>query len=244
MKIIKHIGMSLFAIAVFIVIFVSTAKWAIFSDYQYYQNEYEKYNVAEKMNMEMENIMDVTHEMLYFLEDKREYLNVTTIVDGQSRAFFSVDEQTHMQDVKDIFEVFLVSRIIAILYIFLSVILFTILIHKKINSVRQILVALTKHITIVFGVILLLVSAIVIYCMIDFSAAFEAMHRLLFTNELWLMDPKTSLLINMLPEGFFADMAVRISLSVGTVFGIVFLTSLISWIITRKGQDSKKCALC
>ena len=35
---------------------------------------------------------------------------------------------------------------------------------------------------------------------------------LFFTNDLWLFDPSTDLMIRMLPEGFFYDMVMRIGL--------------------------------
>lgn len=37
--------------------------------------------------------------------------------------------------------------------------------------------------------------------------------RFFFTNDLWLFDPATDYMIRMLPEGFFADMVLRIALT-------------------------------
>ena len=41
----------------------------------------------------------------------------------------------------------------------------------------------------------------------DFSSAFTVFHETLFTNDLWLLDPETDLLLRLLPEQFFADFA-------------------------------------
>lgn len=44
-----------------------------------------------------------------------------------------------------------------------------------------------------------------------FDRIFILFHETLFDNDLWLLDPVTDDLINILPEGFFADTALRIA---------------------------------
>ena len=46
----------------------------------------------------------------------------------------------------------------------------------------------------------------------DFTKYFTIFHEIFFTNDLWLFDPSTDLMIRMLPEGFFYDMVMRIGL--------------------------------
>ncbi len=43
----------------------------------------------------------------------------------------------------------------------------------------------------------------------DFDALFIRFHQLVFTNDLWLLDPATDALIRMLPEPFFESMAAQ-----------------------------------
>ncbi len=52
--------------------------------------------------------------------------------------------------------------------------------------------------------------ALAVWGCIDFASLFTCFHKLLFTNDLWLLDPATDLLIHICPEGMFASMAVRI----------------------------------
>lgn len=47
---------------------------------------------------------------------------------------------------------------------------------------------------------------------VDFASLFDRFHRVLFTNDLWLLNPETDLLIRICPERMFASMAVRIGL--------------------------------
>ena len=39
----------------------------------------------------------------------------------------------------------------------------------------------------------------------DFTKYFTTFHHIFFDNDDWLLDPKTDLLINIVPEGFFRD---------------------------------------
>ena len=44
--------------------------------------------------------------------------------------------------------------------------------------------------------------------MLDYDRFFTAFHRLAFTNDLWLLNPRTDLLIRLMPEGLFMDLGL------------------------------------
>lgn len=44
----------------------------------------------------------------------------------------------------------------------------------------------------------------------DFGTLFTRFHLLAFTNDLWLLDPATDVMIRMLPQEFFEKMALRL----------------------------------
>lgn len=48
------------------------------------------------------------------------------------------------------------------------------------------------------------------WALLDFNSLFVLMHRLLFTNDLWLMDPQTDLIISLMPQAFFTAMAGKL----------------------------------
>ena len=58
----------------------------------YYEKEYAKYNVTEDVNMKMDDLLDVTHEMMAYLRGNRDNLHVPTVVGGQVREFFNARE--------------------------------------------------------------------------------------------------------------------------------------------------------
>ncbi|MCT1989293.1 DUF1461 domain-containing protein, partial [Helcococcus kunzii] len=72
---------------------------------------------------------------------------------------------------------------------------------------------------------------------IDFSSAFVKFHKIFFDNDLWLLDPKTDLMIRMLPEKYFLNISIRIFLSF--ISGVILSIVLLSFIIKFLRRD--KC---
>ena len=62
---------------------------------------------------------------------------------------------------------------------------------------------------------------------LGFEAIFIGFHRLAFTNDLWLMNPATDLIIRLMPTGFF----VRYALSIGG--GWLLAEAVAAWIASR-----------
>ena len=71
--------------------------------------------------MEMEDLLDVTQEMMAFLRGKRADLHVPTTVGGVQREFFNEREIAHMVDVRHLFLVAIAIRRICAVIILLSI---------------------------------------------------------------------------------------------------------------------------
>ena len=55
-----------------------------------------------------------------------------------------------------------------------------------------------------------LFAGIAVWALVDFDGLFITFHRVAFTNEGWLLDPRTDLLIRLMPTGLFIALAVKI----------------------------------
>lgn len=64
------------------------------------------------------------------------------------------------------------------------------------------------------GFTVLLLGALAAFIALDFEGAFILMHRLLFTNDLWLLNPNTDVLICLMPEPMFTFLAGRLAVDV------------------------------
>lgn len=72
-----------------------------------------------------------------------------------------------------------------------------------------------------FGAVILLLG---IWGIADFDSLFTIFHRVLFTNDLWLLDPRTDLLIRICPQSMFSTMALYIA---GAELGFILLVNVI-----------------
>jgi integral membrane protein (TIGR01906 family) len=54
------------------------------------------------------------------------------------------------------------------------------------------------------------IAALGLWGMIDFDSLFTLFHKMLFANDLWLLDPRTDLLIRICPQSMFSTMALII----------------------------------
>ena len=79
------------------------------------------------------------------------------------------------------------------------------------------------------------VGALGVWAALDFDAAFHFFHKLLFTNDLWLLDPATDLLIRICPSSMFAAMGLRIALyAAAAVIGLPLVVTLLNQFRKRK----------
>lgn len=60
------------------------------------------------------------------------------------------------------------------------------------------------------GAAALVFSGIAAWALADFDGLFVTFHRVAFTNEGWLLDPRTDLLIRLMPVNFFITLGTRI----------------------------------
>ena len=61
----------------------------------------------------------------------------------------------------------------------------------------------------------------------DFTKYFIVFHKIFFNNDLWVLDPRTDMLINIVPEGFFFDTAARIAMVFAGIVMVFFVGNLV-----------------
>ena len=71
------------------------------------------------------------------------------------------------------------------------------------------------------GAMIALVAVIAVAAMVDFGRLFVLFHRLSFSNDLWLLDPRTDLLIRLMPTNFFTTYAAILGVSWLTLMALM-----------------------
>ena len=193
------------SLALIIVMLISAVDIAAYGDYDFFRKEYEKYEVLDDVDMEMDDLMYVTREMMAYLRGERDVLSVETTVGGETVDFFNEQDRFHMWEVQRLFIGGMQLRAICIAITIVSVLLLAAL---KTNMRRL----LPKVFLCTTGILMTVVLVIGTWAAIDFNTVFTYFHLIFFDNDLWLFDPAADLMINVLVEGFFMDIALRIVL--------------------------------
>jgi len=168
----------------------------------FYSKELDKLNIIIPRELAETNINNL---ISYFKDEKELTTN-----------FFNEKERLHLKDVKN-----LVGKTITLFYIILVLLIILIALNYK---------KLGKPF-ILSGVVLILI--IFLFYLINFENFFNTtFHKLLFNNDLYLLDPTKDNLINLFPYQFFQDFAYK--LFINSFISSIFLILLGIILLKRK----------
>lgn len=234
MKIVHNTLALIFTLALILTLLITSIEAVAYWTPGYYEKEYTKYGVAQDVSMEMEDLLYVTGEMMAYLRGNREDLHVETVVGGQQREFFNQREILHMEDVRNLFLAALVIRRVCL--ILMAAILVVLFLTKA--RIQQVLPRMFQAGTLLFTII---TAGLALLFSTDFTKYFTLFHKIFFTNDLWLLDPRTDLLINIVPEPFFVDTALRIAIVfIGSVVILFVVSTLFRLADRRKCKRSEQ----
>lgn len=171
-------------------------------DLRFYQNEYTKLNVAEEIDISKADLLKATEALLDYIRTKRDDIVVTANIEGYDREVFDERETAHMVDVRDLFVKSEGWMKIGFLLSLIGIALVLVVFKDR----EAVWFGYRFGICFVFGLILLLAG----FAIVDFYDFWMNFHYLFFTNDLFLLDPNVSVMINMFPQRFFFDMVIRI----------------------------------
>lgn len=214
------------------VLLLTSFQVAIYGDsqYRFYEREYKKYQVADSLNMTMDNIMDVTDQMMAYLIGNKAELSIITDVDGETQDFFNEQDRFHMGEVKNLFLGGLKIRNIMLVAVLLILIL---LAARKADLIK--LLPRAYFVTLgITGVITIVLGGLFAS---DFDKYFRIFHEIFFDNDQWMFDPATDYMIRMLPEGFFYDFVFRIG---GFFVGSLAVLGVVSAVCIFMEKHKKK----
>ncbi len=163
--------------------------------------------------MSQEDLDKSTDVLLGYLKDKYSSLDIEAKVEGITRQVFNDREKAHMVDVKDLYQNALTVRNICFIVYLLT------FIYVCFSGNVKYLFSSYKKSLCIFGFI---IGFILLFCLIDFDGFWTNFHHIFFpSNDLWLLDPRTDILIMMVPSQFFFDLCISIIVSI-----LVFLLGL------------------
>ena len=203
MKHLQRFAGILTAFCLMIILFFTSVEAVVYWTPGYFEKEYTKYQVLDDLpSMTMDDLLDVTDQMMAYLKGKR------------------ADLHAHMEDVQGLFLKAIALRRIC-LVVCVVMLLFMILSKADLRTL------LPSSLCIGTGLFFAVIAALAAIISTNFTKYFIMFHHMFFTNDLWILDPTTDMLINIVPEGFFMDTAGRIAFLFGALSLILFGICLI-----------------
>ncbi len=225
------------AVCLMLVFLITSIEAVVYWTPGYFEAEYTKYQVLDHLPpMTMTDLLTVTDEMMAYLRGNREDLHVFTNIGGHYMEFFNAREIAHMEDVRGLFIGGLWLRRIGLAVTAAYAAILAIWSKKDPNRKQHLKTAVPGSLCLGTGLFFAAALFIAVTVASDFSKYFIVFHHIFFDNDLWILNPATDLLINIVPEPFFMDTALRI----GITFGIMVLAFLgISFYLWKRGKYNK-----
>ncbi len=193
-------------------------------DKDFYIKEFTKYEIPKVTGMNIEDLERVSVKMIQYLKDEEKDLVIEGTVKGELREVFGEREKHHMIDVKNLFQGGYFLRNTGVFLIFIVILLLR-------RWTPRYAIEIMKGIFHSSILTFVLMGLLLILMRIDFYKYFTHFHEIFFDNDLWLLDPNTEILIQMLPLEFFIDIATRVIL---WFVGIMSIMGAATYIRLRK----------
>jgi integral membrane protein (TIGR01906 family) len=178
---------------------------------------FDRYNVADSTGILVDDLTGVGRQFQDYFGNDAERLEVNARVYGVKQQLLSEREVIHMKDVKQVFNFTFRLQEGAGIFL-LAMMLGAVTIYRR-NSLWEISgwFQWGALISILFILVVGLIS------LVAFGPLFNAFHQLVFTNDFWLLDPRTDYLLMLFPFGFWRDMTLLIGLAALTEGVALFL---------------------
>jgi len=145
-------------------------------------------DVALNAEMQQETLDLATVGLIDYMDGQRDDLVIMS-PEKEGHELFNSKEKAHMIDVKNLFV--LGKKVNNALFIILLLMLVFYLGYDRLGMKKYFM----KYCAITLSIILGIWLIIAVIAMIDFSSFWTAFHKIFFTNDLWMLNPSTDLLI-------------------------------------------------
>lgn len=193
-------------------------------DVNHYLTEFEKQGWNPSTGMDQENQAIAAEEIIRYLKGEKDDFQAIAVKDGELQELYDERERVHMEDVLFLFDR---ARTIRNVSLVLAIVLLGYVVARDPNWKQHWL--RTLFYTGLANVDMMILLGLLIW--LDFTKYFTYFHLLLFDNDLWILDPSRHVLIQLLPETFFINTAIKIGIY---AMGALLVVGLAAWVIERR----------
>jgi integral membrane protein (TIGR01906 family) len=184
-----------------------------------YRYAIDEFNAVAVSGIPREDLIRAGAEIRAYFNNGEDTLAIEVMEDGREVSLFSARETAHMKDVKDRFRWVARANEFSLMYV-LTYIVAVVLWAREVSQ-RALAVQVAG------GSVLCLVAlgAIGAVGLAGFDSAWEDFHRLIFSNDFWLLNPATDHLIQMFPPDFWESIVFLVGLMIVAQSALLILAA-------------------
>jgi integral membrane protein (TIGR01906 family) len=177
---------------------------AVTLDRSFYLAEFARYDRGAVVGLSAEELRLVADAFIAYFQAPPSHLDVRLPRAGTLQPLFNDREIAHMDDVQALMHLVFRVQALALGYVALYAI-------GGLAVARRAFLPLAAKVLVAGAALTLgIIGLLGALAATDFSDLFIQFHLLSFSNDLWLLDPRTDNLIRLYPQEFFLDAAMRI----------------------------------
>ncbi len=204
MKKLGEIGMGIVFSMISLIFFSYVMLFQLGEDQTFLVRQIESNQLEQVVGLDKAEIVKAYEQIFDFSTGDRD-----TLANPDDSFSYSEKEIAHMKDVQGLF--LLLERIAWSGFCVGIVILFFAL-TRRVSGATIWISSLIS---------LLVVGVFALLMMNEFQAAFIRFHELLFTNDMWMLDPSRDFLLQIMPEPFFIEAAKVLFLRILIAYGLL-----------------------
>ncbi|MFH1486174.1 MAG: TIGR01906 family membrane protein, partial [Chloroflexota bacterium] len=190
--------------AVVLLFMLSLPTWLVASNLRlvinrvaFYEYEFQKHEISSQAGIKQAELLKVPKGLIPYFESEDKSIDLQVEVNGNKRQLFNEKEVAHLRDVKD-----LVRQSYRIQAMALAYMLGYFAVSYGLKGMSR-LPGAAKLLVVSSVATVGLMAVIGLGVFLQFDALFKQFHLLSFTNDFWLLDPRTDYLVRIFPAGFF-----------------------------------------
>jgi len=220
----------LFATAFLLFLVTSNVRWA-FNTVELYEFGFTRHDVASTTGLTNAQLSEAATQIRDYFNSPEELLDVRVSVNGGVVSLFAEREVLHMRDVKELVDKAYRVQEGSFLYMLVFATLGFLTMGSQFATYLRNLINRSMVATIIA------ILGAGVGATVGFALLFRLFHELSFSNDLWQLDPRTSFLLQMFPQGFWLEATMLVG--VATVLEAGALVGLIKLVRLRQAHNRR-----
>lgn len=195
-----------FFVAAFLVFLVASNVRLAFNSLPFYQWEFARQHVERTTRLSLDQVNEAGRQIHDYFNSTTEPLDVELTIDGQPTPIFTDREVAHMGDVKGLVNGVYHVQELSLLFLALWVPASFLFQRKDFGQRMRRLLGRAS----LLSIAIIFVAGVI--SLVAFEPVFILFHEISFSNNLWALDPATSMLLQLFPEPFWTEATLLIGL--------------------------------